>query len=185
MKRTAIVLFLLTSIFFVSQIQTGMAAQEIYLWELPNEDGHFTNEYQIVVTASDDWQPDVPYEVTVRLTTKNSYDVKIDSAEVILNSSEFSLESLSEEESVALTDIGDYWEKKFTFEIPSEKLVSGENFTLSIVAVITISAVPESGDGVEGTWDNYGEPVTVSLYAPSQSTLSEPAPTALVVASII
>lgn len=120
------------------------------MWELLYEDGH-TNEYQISISASDDWQPDLPYEVKVRLTTKNSYDVKIDSAKVVLNSESFSLESLNEEEPAVLTDIGDHWEKKFSFEIPSEKLAGDENFTLSIAAVIAISAVPESVDGLKGT----------------------------------
>jgi hypothetical protein len=196
MNRRAVVLFLLTVLFFVNQIQISMASQEIYLWKLFDEVTHVTAEYQIVITASDAWEADMPYEVNVRLTTKNYYGVRIDSAKVILNSENFSLESLSQEEPAVLTYAGAYWEEKFAFDIPSEKLVSGENFTVSVVAVISISAVPESGYGFVGTWDNYGNPVTVNLYFLSQATTptpspspeptpeAEPFPTTLVIASI-
>ena len=183
MKRIVAVLFLLLVLLFVTQIQTSIAHQKIYVWELSNEDWKITNEYQIVITASDAWQPNMPYEVKVRITTKKYYDVKINSIKVIFNSESFVLDSLNEEEKV-FTDAGDYWEKKFAFEVPTEKLGSDQNFTVSIIAIINISAVPESVDGLKGTWDNYDEPLTVSLYLPSQSTLLEPFPTTLFVASV-
>jgi hypothetical protein len=183
MRKIITVFLILITFLVATQIQTSLAAQKIYMWELPNEDWQIINEYQIVISASDSWEPDIPYEVSVTMTTKNSYDVKIDSAKVILSDENFALESLSKQEPTIFMDEGDHWTEKFAFEIPSEKLVSGENFTVSIVAVISISAVPESVDGLKGTWNNYDRPVIAKLYFPPQPDL-QPFQMALIVASV-
>lgn len=54
---------------------------------------------------------------------------------------------------------------------------------MSIVAVISINAVPESVDGLKGTWSNHDRPVIVKLYFPPQPAL-EPFQIALIVASV-
>ena len=146
-----------------------MTSDKLYLWKLQNEEAKVTAKYQIHITASNSWEADAPYKVKVKLLSKNYYIVKIDSAKVILNIGSFTLESLSEKEPAILREPADYWEKTFTFDIPLDKLVSGKNFTVSAVAVISISNVPESTWELNGTWNNFDKSVTARLHFTSQS----------------
>jgi hypothetical protein len=179
MKRALAILCIVATLLIFSQIQTSTAADKLYMWELHNEGAKVTAEYQIHITASDSWEADTPYEVDVRLISKNYYRVKIDSAKVILNRGKsFTLESLSKQEPKVLTEPGDYWEETFSFNLPTDKLVSGGNFTVLAIAVVSLSSVGESSEGLNGTWDNYDSPVTARLYFSSQSASSpEPTPT--------
>jgi multisubunit Na+/H+ antiporter MnhC subunit len=197
MKKTALAITLtLTALLFVSQIQTSRASDKLYLWELHNEGAQVEAEYQIRITASDSWRRNVPYEVNIRMISKNSYPISIDSAKAVLKSENFSLESLSQETPIQPDPTESrIYEEKFAFNIPAEKLIGGENFTVSAIAVITLSSVAGSNDGLNGTWDNYANPVIVSLYFPSQSTLPtqspestpivEPFPTTLLIGSVV
>jgi len=181
MKKTALALalmFTFSCLLVISQIQTGNASDKLYLWELHNEGAQVEAEYQIRITAPDSWQANTPYEVTVRVISKNYYEVKIDSAKTVLESENFSLEAFSQEEPKILTQPADIYSEKFSFNIPTDKLVSGENFTVSAIAVISLSSVSGSSEGLNGTWNNYNNPLTASLYFSSQSTSSpEPTPT--------
>jgi hypothetical protein len=179
MKRTALALITIFVILFVgSRAQEVMASDELYLWKLQYPGAQVTAEYQIHITAPDSWQANTPYNVYVNLISKNYYKVQIDSAKVILESEAFSLESFSQEEPKMLTEPADIYAEKFSFNLPTDKLVTGEKFTVSATAVISLSSVAGSSEGLNGTWNNYDDPVTAKLYFSSQSTSSlEPTPT--------
>jgi hypothetical protein len=179
MKRVYVTLFVLTTMLIVSSLQVVLAADELYMWELHNEGANVTAEYQIHITASDSWEAETPYEVDVKLISKNYYSVKIDSAKVILNRGKsFKLESLSKQEPTVLTKPSDYWKETFSFNLPTDKLVNGQNFTVTAIAIVSLSSIAGSSEGLNGTWDNYDNPVTARLYFSSQSTSSpEPTPT--------
>jgi hypothetical protein len=179
MKRALAILCIVATLLIFSQIQTSTAADKLYMWELHNEGAKVTAEYQIHITASDSWEADTPYEVDVRLISKNYYSVKIDSAKVILNRGKsFKLESLSNQEPRVLTEPGDYWAETFSFNLPTDKLDSVQNFTVTAIAIVSLSSVAGSSEGLNGTWDNYDSPVTAKVFLSSQSASSpEPTPT--------
>jgi len=187
------------TVLLVSQIQVGRALQKTYEWK--SNDEWWANEYQITIIAPDNWQPKTSFEVRVRLTLifKTEHNITIHepttttwtiqsvstatrSVKVILSSENFVMDSLNQEQTNELTEVNSYWEKKFSFDI-AEKLNRGQTLNTSIVAIIDVEEIFHYfGVHQNKVWNNYDEPMTVSL---SKPILSNHELIVIVVAAVI
>jgi len=148
---------LLIVIFAVSSlIQFSMASQETYEWY----------PCKIDVIASEDWQPDSAFEVRVRITLNSSvsYKVRIHSVGVLVSSEGFHYDDTKQDDT-ELGTLSPYWEKEFAFNFSTDKLSRGENFTVSIVAIIDMYKLIGSWE-YEQLWYNSDDPMTTTLYMP-------------------
>jgi len=102
---------------------------------------------------------------------------------VILSSENFVLDSVNQLPTNNLTVLSDYWEKKFAFDLPSEKLARGRNFTLSIVALINMTSYTTYSH-YEKVWDSYRDPLTVVLSMPFITPLESQLLVLLIVATV-
>lgn len=172
MKKCTLAFFFLITLLLANQIQISEAFQETYSWA----------PCRIEIISSDDWQPATGYEVTVRVTlvSSSSYKWKTNSVKVILSSESFVLDSVNQLPTNNLTVLSDYWEKNFAFDLPSEKLARGQNFTLSIVALLNMTSYTTYSH-YEKVWDNYHDPLTVVLRMPPLTPLEN----ALLIGAVI
>lgn len=170
-----ICIFFLISIGSLGQIQIAKAntVSETYQWEPPPGD-HET--FDVYVETEDSWQTDVSMTVLVKCTlvAKHwSFDhVDIKGTNVRISSLKFTFDSENIEETASLENIGDYYERRINFQIPSSKLSRGENVSLSIIWSINIDIV----DNVQWKhWvyigSNSDTPLRVELFRPFLSTL--------------
>lgn len=162
MKRYVILLSILMVGLLAVYIQTVRAVEKTYEWKS-------YHTYHISLFASENWQPNTLYEVTVRFTkipSNTYYPTKTNSVKVILTSENFVIDSLNEEETPDLVELSDYWEKKFALNIPEDKLGRGQTLNTSIVVLINIRRA-----GHSSIWNNYDDPMTVNLNRPFLSTL--------------
>lgn len=160
-------LSLLTTGLLAGHIQIVQALQQTDEWEIGNT-------YQISIITSENWQPSTPFEVTVRfmrtsalcMCTETLYTTETNSFKVVLSSEDFVMESENQTVHVAFTKIGDYWERKASFQI-SDKLNRGQTLNVSVVAIIDIDEVAiRTGHHSNKVWNNYDDPVIVSLHRP-------------------
>ena len=105
------------------------------------------------------------------------------SVKVNLSSENFVLDSVNQLPTNNLTVLSDYWEKKFAFDLPSEKLARGRNFTLSIVALINMTSYTTYSH-YEKVWDSYRDPLTVVLSMPFITPLESQLLVLLIVATV-
>jgi hypothetical protein len=159
----------------LGQIQIAKAdtVSETYQWKPPPGD-HET--FDVYVETEDSWQTDVSMTVLVRCTlvAKHwSFDhVDIKETNARISSLKFTFDSENIEETASLENVGDYYERRINFQVPSSKLSRGENVSLSIFWSINIDIV----DNVEWKhWiyigSNYDAPLKVEIFRPFLSTL--------------
>lgn len=170
MKRGILLCILLLGI--ISQFPIVRAISKTYTWNPPPGD-HET--FEIYVETEDSWQTDLSATVLIRVTLVDKYwsfdHVDIESTKVKLVAPAFSMEEQFEVETVTLENIGDHYERRFDFVIPSKKLDRGANRSLSIIWSINIDIV----DNVQlkhwvYTGSSSDDPLIVSLYRPFLST---------------
>jgi hypothetical protein len=170
-----ICIFFLISIGCLGQIQIAEAdtVSETYQWKPPPGD-HET--FDVYVETEDAWQTDVSMTVLVRCTLVGkhwSFDrVHIKWTNVRISSLKLTFDSENIEETAVLENIGNYYERRINFQVPSSKLSRGENVSSSIFWSIKIDIV----DNVEWKhWvyigSNYDAPLKVEIFRPSLSTL--------------
>ena len=165
-----------------------MAAQEAYEFY----------PCKIDIIASEDWQPNSAFEVRVRitLTPQYSYKLRIHSVGVIVSSEGFSYDDTKQDDTI-LGALSEYWEKAFSFNFSTDELGRGENFNVSIVAIVDMYKLINMWE-YEELWYNSDDPMIVTLYMPSAPaptpTLTtapeptpkpEPFPTTLVIATSV
>jgi len=163
-----------------------MASQETYEW----------SPCKIEIIASEDWQPDSVFEVKVRITVTSeiSYKLRIHSVKVIVSSEGFSYYDTKLDD-IEFGTLGEYREKAFSFNFSTDKLSRGENFTVSIVAIIDMYKLIGIWE-YEQLWYNSDDLMMVNLYMPPAPSPTptittapepppEPFPTTLVIAIAI
>ena len=151
-KRAVLLLFVILAV--SSLIQFSMASQETYEWY----------PCTIEVHASEDWQPDSAFEVRVRITLNSSisYKLRIHSVKVIVSSEGFIYDDWKRDDK-ELSTLGEYRDKAFSFNFSTDKLSRGENFTVSIVAIIDMYKLIGLWE-YEQLWYNSDDPMTTTLY---------------------
>lgn len=173
MKKNFIALSLLMVGLLLSQIQTAHALQKTYEWNIPADSGY--NTYQISIITPDSWQVDTKEEITFRLTLISKRPV-LDHTEtnwmkIGLSTENFIVDSGTQTETVTLRNIGDYWEKKVSFSILTEKLNRGQTLNASITVVMSIDEIDNiQWKSWEHTGQNYGNPMSISIFRPLLST---------------
>jgi len=171
MKRGILLCLLLLGM--LSQLQVANAISETYTWHPPPGDHE---AFDIYVETEDSWQTDVSMNVLVKVTLAAkhwSFDhVDIKWTKVEISALKFSMDSGEIAETASFRNIGEYYERRINFQVPSDKLNRGENVSLSIICSINIDIV----DNVQWkhwiyTGSNSGNPLIVSLSRPVLSTL--------------
>ena len=171
MKRGILLCILLLGI--ISQFPVVRAVSKTYTWNL--HPALSLGAFEIYVETEDSWQTDLSATVLIRVTLVDkqwSFDhVDIESTKVKLIAPTFSMEEQFEVKRVTLENIGDHYERRFDFVIPSERLYRGANCSLSIIWSITIDMV----DNVQ--WKHWvyagsssDDPLIVTVYRPFLST---------------
>jgi len=173
MRKHATVLFFLAIGLLMTQIEIGRALQKTYEWNIPADSGY--NTYQVSIITPDSWQVDTTEDITFRLTLISKRPV-LDHSEtnwvrISLSTENFIVDSGSQAETVTLRNIGDYWEKKVSFNIPAEKLTRGQTLNASITVVMSINEIDNiQWKSWEHTGQNYDNPMYVSVFRPVLST---------------
>ncbi len=163
------------------------ALEKTIQWNIDSGFTGFTR-YEISLATADNWQVDTTVDVTFRLTltavVENWVHDRTETGwvRIVLSSENFIFNSGDLEETVSLTDIGDYWEKKASFYIPAEKMYRGQTLNISINYVVTIYEF----DSVQHqSWERIGEnvydPMIASVSRPWLSTLELPILAAVIV----
>lgn len=171
-KHVAFLVFLITFL-LANQIQIAHALQETYDWNIPADSGY--NTYQISIIAPNSWLVDTQEELTFRLTLTSKSSV-LDHTEtnwmkISLSTENFIVDSGTQTETITLRNIGDYWEKKVSFSIPTEKLNRGQTLNTSITVVINIEEIDNiQHKSWEHTGQNYNNPMFISIFRPLLST---------------
>jgi hypothetical protein len=165
----------LIALALTSQIPIGMAYQFSYDWSISDGVGG-SNEYELSLMTAESWQVDTTFNIVFRLTLVSKSSV-LDHTEtswvkVVLSSESFILDSGNQTEIVALTNVGDYWEKKVAFHVPAEKLNRGETLKVYIFFLASINEI----NGVQKLSrqydaNNYYNPMPVNLMRPIISRL--------------
>jgi len=182
-----ICIFFLISIGCLGQIQIAEAdtVSRTYHWKPPPGD-HET--FEVYVETEDVWQTDVSMTVLVRCTLVEKHSafdhVHIEWTNVRISSLKFTFDSENIEETASFANIGNSYERRINFQVPSSKLSRGENVFLSVFWSIKIDIV----DNVQWKhWvyigSNYDAPLKVEIFRPSLSTL-ETIIIAIVIAAI-
>jgi hypothetical protein len=170
MKRHLSMPCLILFTLLMIQFPCAWALQRTYTWYIPSGQGGRDNEYEISLITSEGWQVDTPFDVTFRLTlVYKSFtltDTNTDSVKIILTSENFVTDSGTQEETVVLRNVGDYWEKIVSFNIPAEKVPRGQSVDVDITYVVKIDTIATNHVAYRQTTNNY--------YAPMQTSLSRP-----------
>jgi len=169
-KRGFLLCILLLGI--ISQFPIVRAVSKTYTWNPPPGDH---GAFEIHVETDDSWQTDLSATVLIRVTLVDkhwSFDhVDIESTKAELRASTFYIEERFEVERATLEDIGDQYERRIDFVIPSEKLNRGTNRSVSIIWSMNIDVV----DNIQWkhwvyTWSNSDNPLIVIVFRPFLST---------------
>jgi len=170
-KQIAIFLFLIALV--LTKIPIGIALQFGYDWTIPDGVGGY-NKYQLSLTTADSWQVDTTIDIAFRLTLI-SKSAMLDHTEtkwveVVLSSENFMMNSGNQTEIVTLTNVGDYWEKKVSFYIPTEKLNREQTLKVSIFLLVSIDEI-DSVQKLSREYDanNYYNVMSVNLFRPIYS----------------
>ena len=171
--KKQIVIFLFLIVLVLTEIPVGMALQFSYDWTIPDGVGGY-NKYQLSLTTADSWQVDTTIDIAFRLTLI-SKSAMLDHTEtkwveVVLSSENFMMNSGNQTEIVTLTNVGDYWEKKASFYVPTEKLNRGQTLKVLIFLLVSIDEI-DSVQKLSREYDanNYYNVMSVNLFRPIYS----------------
>lgn len=175
MKKHLIVLCLILFILQMSRLPSAQALQKTYTWYITSGQGGRDNEYGISLNVSEGWQVDTTIEVTFKLTllykSFTLTDTETESVKIILQSMNFSTDSGTQEETVILRNVGDYWKKTVSFNIPAEKVPRGQSVEIDIFFAVKMDTIATNHVAYPQFTSNDGNPMQTSLYRPYLSFL--------------
>jgi len=155
---------------FLSQIQIGRAFHQEYTWQ---PGGYPQNGYTISLIGSDNWQVDTKIDITFRLLmTYKNYALdhtETNKVKITLTSENFIIDSGDLLETRILSEVGDYWDKTISFNIPAEKVSRGQTLDVAITFLLTITQAANALGGYSRlayTKQNLDNPIHVSLFRP-------------------
>lgn len=159
-------------LWIISQFPIVRAVSKTYTWNPPPGDHE---AFEIYVETDDSWQTNLSAAVLLRITLIDKHwssdHVDIESTKAELRAPRFYMEERFDAERVTFENIGDLYERRIDFVIPSEKLNRGTNCSVSIIWSIDINIVDNmQWKNQVYTWSNSDDPLIVVVFRPFLST---------------
>lgn len=173
MVKSSVFLWLLLLAFFsqTKTVNTG-AVSKTYTWYPPPGNQEAFNIY---LETEQSWQTDASLEVLVKFTLIAKHS-SIDRVDVrwtrieITDRQTFLENSGKIEETASLRNIGEYYERRISFQSPSIELARGQNISASVIWNIQIDIVGNSERDRVYTGSNSLDPLMINVFRPFLST---------------
>lgn len=173
MVKSSVFLWLLLLAFFsqAKTVNTG-AVSKTYTWYPPPANQEAFNIY---LETEQSWQTDASLEVLVKFTLIAKHS-SIDRVDVrwtrieITDRKTFLENSGKIEETASLRNIGEYYERRISFQSPSIELARGQNISSSVIWNIQIDIVNNSERHQVYTGSNSLDPLMINVFRPFLST---------------